>query len=307
MGTQTSRIRLAVTTGDPFGIGPEVTAAAVRNLDVAADVTVFGADDLPGARCVGIPVAGPGPDPAGPSAAGGQASLEALRQALAACRKGEFDALVTAPISKESWALADGPTDGHTPHLGRFFGVESPLMVFTWDQDEPVVALLTHHIPLRAVASTLTSARVEAAVRRLHAGLIRDFGRPDPAIGVCGLNPHAGEHGLLGTEEADFIEPALERLSADGIRALGPIPGDTAFAWRDRYDAILALYHDQGLAPVKALAFRTAVNVTLGLPIVRTSPAHGTAFEIAGTGRADPTSMGQALAWAIRLAAQRAR
>ena len=122
-----------------------------------------------------------------------------------------------------------------------------------------------------------------------------------PTIGVCGLNPHAGEHGLYGTEESDFVEPALERLKDDGIDVAGPLPGDTAFAHRDRYAGILALYHDQGLAPVKALAFDRAVNVTLGLPVVRTSPAHGTAFDLAGTGRADPSSMRAAPAWAVRL------
>jgi len=286
----TPRLRLAVTTGDPFGIGPEVTRAALEDPPEEVDLTVFG--ELDPAR----------PDRPGPSAEGGRAALDALDAALAAIRAGTQDALVTAPLSKESCALADGPVDGHTPYLGRFFGVAAPLMSFAWDDDEPVVALLTHHIPLRAVCATLTSAKVEAAARRLDQALRRSWGLAEPRLGVLGVNPHAGEGGLLGTEEADFIAPAVERLRETGLAVDGPLPGDTAFAIRDRYDGLLAMYHDQGLAPVKALAFPRAVNITLGLPIVRTSPAHGTAFGMAGTGRADPTSMKEAVRWAARLA-----
>ncbi len=309
MGTTKHRLRLAVSAGDPFGIGPEVVCAAHIPDDVK--LTVFGPaallPHLPAvARVVDVPVATTAGEPTrGPTAAGGDCSRRALDAALEAIRAGECDALVTAPISKESWALAGAPCDGHTPYLGDFYDVPDPLMVFAWDRAEPVVALLTTHIPLRAVAATLTSAKVEAAVRRLHAGLERDFGIATPRIGVCGLNPHAGEAGLLGTEESDFIAPALDRLRADGFTVLGPLPGDTAFAHRDRYDAILAMYHDQGLAPVKALAFATAVNITLGLPCVRTSPSHGTAFDIAGQGRGDATSMSAALAWAAALARAR--
>jgi 4-hydroxythreonine-4-phosphate dehydrogenase len=168
-----------------------------------------------------------------------------------------------------------------------------------------VVALLTTHIPLRAVPSTLTSDRVERAVRLLDRALRASFGRTEPRIGVLGLNPHAGEGGRLGTEEADFVAPAVERLRSSGLLVDGPLPGDSAFAARRRYAGLLALYHDQGLAPVKALAFDRAVNVTLGLPAVRTSPCHGTAFDLAGRGLADPASMKAALRWAVRLAGAR--
>jgi 4-hydroxythreonine-4-phosphate dehydrogenase len=303
MAPKTHPVRIALTMGDPLGIGPEVALAALR--DTTAEVTVYGDPALfPGvARIVPVEVGGGHRAPRGPSAAGGRASIRALDLALADLKAKRSDALVTAPISKESWALAEGPVDGHTPYLGRAFGVEDPLMAFVWDDAEPVVALLTTHIPLRAVASTLTGAKVERAVRRLHEALVTRFERPRARIGVLGVNPHAGEGGLLGTEEDDFVGPALDRLRAEGLSVEGPLPGDAAFAVRRQYDALLAMYHDQGLGPVKALAFDRAVNVTLGLPVVRTSPAHGTAFGIAGKGAADPSSMRAALRWAERLTA----
>jgi len=302
MGAQGRILRLAVTAGDPFGIGPEVCLKAMAGIE--AELTFYGdARGLRGARrVVDVPYEGAAPVPAGPSANGGKASLDALARALDDIKAGRQDALVTAPISKESCALAGGEADGHTPLLGRAFGVREPLMAFAWDDDEPVVALLTTHIPLRAVPSTLTSDRVEGAVRLLHRSLTGGFGRATPRIGVLGLNPHAGEGGLLGTEESDFVEPAVARLRAEGLDVEGPLPADTAFARRKRYAGLLALYHDQGLAPVKALAFDRAVNITLGLPVVRTSPCHGTAFDIAGKGVADPSSMRAALRWAMRLA-----
>ena len=302
MDPKKSTIRIALTAGDPFGVGPEVALAALAAVP-DAEVTLYGDPaKLAGApHVVAVPVEGEPPAEPGPSAAGGRAALRALDLALEACRAGRHDALVTAPISKESCALAEGPVDGHTPYLGRFFGVAEPLMAFVWDPREPVVALLTTHIPFRAVPASLTSDRIERAVRRLHGALKGPFGRVDARIGVCGLNPHAGEAGLLGTEESDFVAPAVERLQEAGLNVSGPLPGDTAFAIRDRFDGILALYHDQGLAPVKALAFDRAVNITLGLPIVRTSPAHGTAFDLAGSGRANPASMRAALEWAERL------
>jgi 4-hydroxythreonine-4-phosphate dehydrogenase len=301
MGAQ-KVVRLAVTAGDPFGVGPEVILHAIAGVE--AEITIYGDPrSFPG--CAGVeavPFAGEVPERRGPTAEGGKASLEALRRALVALREGRHDALVTAPISKEAWALGGGPVDGHTPYLGRFAGVEHPLMAFVFGEREPVVALQTVHIPLRAVAASLTSDRVERSVRTLGEALARRFRRSDrPRIGVLGLNPHAGEGGRLGTEEEDHIRPAVARLREEGWDVEGPLPGDTAFALRGRFDGLLAMYHDQGLAPVKALAFRTAVNVTLGLPFVRTSPAHGTAFELAGTGRADPESMRHAILWAVRL------
>ncbi len=301
MAPKTHPVKIALTMGDPFGIGPEVAVAALR--DTGAEVTVYGDPALfPGvARIVPVPVEGERPARPAPSAAGGRASLRALDLALDAVKAGRHDALVTAPVSKESLALAEGPVDGHTPYLGRAFGVLDPLMAFVWDDAEPVVALLTTHIPLRAVVSSLTGGKVERAVRRLHEALVTRFRRPRARIGVLGVNPHAGEAGLLGTEEEDFLAPALDRLRAEGLAVEGPLPGDATFAVRGRYDAILAMYHDQGLGPVKALAFDRAVNVTLGLPVVRTSPAHGTAFGIARTGTADPSSMRAALRWAERL------
>jgi len=271
-----------------------------------AEVTIYGDPALFPEKVRVVPIPSPTPLPTvrEPTEEGGRAALAAIDAAIAAVRAGEHDALVTGPISKQACVLAGGPGDGHTPLLGRAFGAE-PLMTFVWDDDEPAVALLTHHIPLRAVPSALTSERVELAVQRLVKGLVGDFGTAQPRIGVLGLNPHAGEGGRIGTEEEDFVVPALERLRSAGFDVEGPLPGDAAFAHRQSYDGILALYHDQGLAPVKALAFDRAVNVTLGLPVVRTSPAHGTAFDIAGLGQASPDSMIAAIRWAIRFARRR--
>ena len=239
-------------------------------------MTVYGDPEQFGDAVRVVPVPAP-PGPAAPSAAGGRAALSALELAIAAIQRGEHDALTTGPISKQACGMADGPIDGHTPLLGRAFEAE-PLMTFVWDENEPAVALLTHHIPLRAVPASLTSDKVERAAHTLRAA---GYER----IAVLGLNPHAGEGGRLGTEEIDFIAPAVQRLAAEGLTVFGPLPGDAAFAHRERFDAILALYHDQGLGPVKALAFDRAVQVTRGLPVVRTSPAHGTAFDIAGRAR----------------------
>jgi 4-hydroxythreonine-4-phosphate dehydrogenase len=303
MAPKTHPVRIALTMGDPFGIGPEVALAALR--DATAEVTVYGDPALfPGvARIVPVPVEGGRPARPGPSAPGGRASLRAFDLAIADLKAGKQDALVTAPVSKESLALAEGPVDGHTPYLGQAFGVPDPLMAFVWDDAEPVVALLTVHIPLRAVPSSLTAGKVERAVRRLREALVTRFARPRARIGVLGVNPHADERALLGTEEDDFLAPALDRLRAEGLDVQDPLPADGAFATRRAYDALLAMYHDQALGPVKALAFDRAVNVTLGLPVVRTSPAHGTAFPLAGTGTADPSGMRAALKWAERLAA----
>jgi 4-hydroxythreonine-4-phosphate dehydrogenase len=302
MGTAKDPLRIAMSAGDPFGVGPELCRKALEACD--CELRIFGDPaqfpDVPAGQLVAVPVEGDAPDRPGPSAAGGDASIRALQAALESIRDGECGALVTAPISKESWGLAGGAIDGHTPYLGAFFEAE-PLMTFVWDETEPLVALLTTHIPLRAVPATLTSARVERAVRIVDEALRTRFAREKPLIGVLGLNPHAGEAGLLGTEEIDFVSPAIERLAEGGVRVEGPLPGDTAFAIRHRFDALLALYHDQGLAPVKALAFESAVNLTLGLPVIRTSPCHGTAFDLAGTGRADPSSMLAAVEWAARL------
>jgi 4-hydroxythreonine-4-phosphate dehydrogenase len=305
MGTTTHKVRLAVTAGDPFGIGPEVIVSSVAGID--AHITIFGdpaqfpTSQLPhDAVVVPIPTGAKVPEPRAASEPGGRAALACLDAAIDAIKQGRHDALVTGPISKEACALSEGPADGHTPILERAFDARA-LMTFVWDESEPAVALLTHHIPLRAVAATLTSDKVEQAIRTLHGSLKRIRGNDNPNIAVLGLNPHAGEGGRMGTEEIDFIAPAVERLRGEGLRVEGPLPGDSTFAHRSRFDGILAMYHDQGLAPVKALAFDRAVQVTLGLPVIRTSPSHGTAFDIAGQGVASANSMRAAMNWAIRL------
>lgn len=306
MGTSKITTRIAVTAGDPFGVGPEVCLAAYEHFKgQKIELTIFGDPvqlagvDAP--HLVAVPIDGEPPHKPGASATGGSASIKALDQALASIDASKHDALVTAPISKESWSLAGGDADGHTPYLGTHFKTQ-PLMTFVWSPTEPAVALLTTHIPLRAVPATLTSQKVERAVHLLHKELVTRFDKRNPRIAVLGLNPHAGENGLLGTEELDFVAPAIDRLRNEGLSVEGPLPADTAFACRENYDGILALFHDQGLGPVKAIAFERAVNISLGLPVVRTSPCHGTAFGIAGTGSANPASMIAAVEWAARLA-----
>jgi 4-hydroxythreonine-4-phosphate dehydrogenase len=304
MGTTTRKIRLAVTAGDPFGIGPEVIVGAMADelLQAKADITIFGdPSQFPAdSTVIAIPTGAAIPHPRAASEPGGRSALACLDAAIASVKRGEHDALVTGPISKEACALAEGPADGHTPILERAFDAKA-LMTFVWDEGEPAVALLTHHIPLRAVAATLTSDKVEQAIHTLHSALRSSRKISDPTIAVLGLNPHAGESGRMGTEEIDFIAPAVERLRGEGFRVEGPLPGDSTFARRRQFDGILAMYHDQGLGPVKALAFDRAVQVTFGLPVIRTSPAHGTAFDIAGQGIAKPDSMRAAMQWAIRL------
>lgn len=243
------------------------------------------------------------------TAAGGALSFQYVEDAIADAKRvpGDplrADAIVTTPISKEAWALAGhGEFPGHTELLAARLGAERAAMMF---EAEPLrVVLVTTHIPLSEVARAVTAERVLDVIEMGHEACVR-LGIAKPRLAVCGLNPHAGEHGLLGDDEQRVIVPAMERARAKGIDVLGPFPGDTVFNAAvkrpPRYDMVVAMYHDQGLIPVKLLAFDRAVNVTLGLPTVRTSPDHGTAFDIAGRNLADPGSMGAAIDQAVRMA-----
>ena len=287
--------RIAVTLGDPAGIGPEIAAKAAIHPRVreVCDPVFYGAIDT---RAF----------PAGTvSAEAGRSAYDAIVAAVADAMAGRVDGVATAPISKAAFALAGLPWHGHTELLAHLTGAPSVAMMFYAEALRVVLA--TIHEPLAAIPRLLTRATVERIVG-LSARELPRFGFARPRLAMCGLNPHAGEGGVLGTEEQQVIQPALDACRAEGIDVAGPFPADTLFvrASRGEFDAVIACYHDQGLIPVKLLAFGKAVNVTLGLPIVRTSVDHGTAFDIAGTNKADPGSMVEAICLAARLAAARA-
>jgi 4-hydroxythreonine-4-phosphate dehydrogenase len=310
--------RLAVTLGDPWGIGPEVTAAALRDarVKVAATWVVLGKPGGDGAKAGGAK--DPGVTPAttpGPTAHAGELSFRAVERAIDLCKLPPSDparchGLVTAPISKEAWALA-GHTKyhGHTELLAERFNAPRSAMYFHGPALKVVLA--TVHIPLAQVPAALTTERILATIELGHHACV-ELGIPRPRVGVCGLNPHAGEHGLLGAEDDGVIAPAVAAARAAGVDASGPWPGDTVFlaaaappAGKGKFDLVVAMYHDQGLIPVKLLDRERTVNVTVGLPVVRTSPAHGTAFDIAGRNVADPSSMIEAMLLAARMASAR--
>jgi len=217
--------------------------------------------------------------------------IETIKVAVEGCRHGEFDALVTGPVHKGNINDAGIPFTGHTEFLAAASGAPQPVMMLACPGLR--VALTTIHLPLAQVPRAITRERLTAVIEVLHADLKRKFGIADPVILVCGLNPHAGEGGHLGREEIEVIGPVLDTLSARGMRLRGPVPADTAFipAQLAGVDAVLTMYHDQGLPVLKHHDFAHAVNVTLGLPFVRTSVDHGTALELAGTGRADVSSL----------------
>jgi 4-hydroxythreonine-4-phosphate dehydrogenase len=233
--------------------------------------------------------------------------LDLLREACAGCQQGWFDALVTAPVHKGIINDAGIPFTGHTEFLARLTGAQTPVMLLVAGQLR--VALVTTHLPLKAVPAAITRERVETTARILDDGLRRRFGIASPRIVVLGLNPHAGESGHLGTEEIEQIDPAIGALRTAGLTVTGPVPADTAFieANLQDVDAVLAMFHDQGLPVLKHRGFGNAVNVTLGLPVIRTSVDHGTALDLAGTGRADAGSLRAAVALATGMAVTTSR
>ncbi|MCU0250174.1 MAG: 4-hydroxythreonine-4-phosphate dehydrogenase PdxA [Vicinamibacterales bacterium] len=283
--------RVAITIGDPAGIGPEIAAKAAahpRVIEVCTPV-LYGRIYSPGVEAGTL------------SAEAGRTAYGAIVAAVEDAMAGEVDAVATAPINKAAFALAGLPWRGHTELLAHLTGAPSVAMMF--HADALRVVLATIHEPLASVPRLLTREVVEGVIR-LAARELPRFGFSLPRLAMCGLNPHAGEGGVLGDEEQRVIEPAIAACAGDGIRVAGPYPADTLFvrASRGEFDAIIACYHDQGLIPVKLLAFGKAVNVTLGLPIIRTSVDHGTAFDIAGRNAADPGSLIEAVRLAARLA-----
>ena len=294
------RVRVGITVGDPAGIGPEIAEKARVDPRVQAvcEPVVFEPASLDGIH--------PGED----SAAGGRAAYDTLLRAVEAARQGQVDAIATAPLSKRAFALAGLPWKGHTDLLAHLCGVEHVRMLFYaaahGDRRALCVTLATVHVPLADVPRLLTTAGVARTIRMTSEWLV-GLGVAAPRVALAGLNPHAGEAGLLGTEEDTVLRPAVAAARAQGVEASGPFPADTIFvrATRGEFDAVVACYHDQGLIPVKLLAFGEAVNVTVGLPIIRTSVDHGTAFDIAGRGVADHGSMVSAIQLAARLAEAR--
>jgi 4-hydroxythreonine-4-phosphate dehydrogenase len=295
-------IRIGITCGDVNGIGPEVALKAVsKGWKKPVKFTFIGPDPVSGcSNHWKIPFNG--------KITSGKITAEASKTAVAAieravrgCLDGELDAMVTAPICKEGLKLADINYPGHTEMIAELTGTKRYGMMLMGKGLR--VMLATRHLPLHAVAAALTKENVLEAIE-LTGEALKWFGLADGRIGVCGLNPHAGDGGALGDEEAKVIAPAIKTACAKGFNAVGPVPADVIFfqTLEGQFDAVVAMYHDQGLGPLKMHAFDCGVNLTLGLPIVRTSPDHGTAFNIAGKGIAKPDSMIAAIETAIQLA-----
>ena len=293
---------LAITAGEPAGVGPEL-CNALAGTQYEKDVVIIGDRRQIDDRLAVVDLPYPyDVTPGKPSPDNAATLLESLRVAAEGCLDGRFAAMVTAPVAKNVIADSGVPFTGHTEYLAAVTGSAQPVMMLV--AGDLRVAVATTHLPLRDVAGALDATTIERVARTLHADLQTKFGIDDPEILVCGLNPHAGEGGLLGTEELDYIAPLLERLRDEGLNLRGPLPADTAFTpAAGPRDAVLAMYHDQGLPVLKYAGFGHSVNVTLGLPIIRTSVDHGTAFDIAGTGKADPGSLIAAVELAAQLAA----
>ena len=324
---------LAVSLGDPAGIGPEVVGKCwdhrgqfglppfvaigdPRSLAAVWDGPIVTIDDpreVDSAFDVGLPLwpisAASGDVPGCPSVAGAHCSLDALELAVGLARSGTAAAVVTGPVSKEQLYRIGFAHPGQTEFVAERCGVAPSNVAMMLAGPSLRTVPVTTHLPLAEVAGTLSISLIEARGRAALRGLQRNFGIAEPRLAVAGFNPHAGESGALGREEIELIIPAIEALRAEGWDVTGPHPADTMFhaAARARYDAALCMYHDQALIPLKALHFEDGVNITLGLPIVRTAPDHGTAFDIAGADRADPRAMAAAIRQADASAALRAR
>jgi 4-hydroxythreonine-4-phosphate dehydrogenase len=334
---------LALTMGDPAGIGIEITLAAWRgrtglslpafclfgDAEVVAGRAIQCGIDVPVCRVSSLQEAAacfpaqlpvwhvPGAAasvPGKPDARNGRAVIAAIDLAVSAVVRGDAAALVTNPIAKHVLHESGFRHPGHTEYLGALAAEHNPGRTFTpvmmLAADDPLIRVvpLTVHEPIARVPGLITQALIIETTRITHRALVEQFGIARPRIAIAGLNPHAGEHGSIGTEDRDIIAPAIARLLAAGLAVSGPHSADTLFHGpaRATYDAVIAMYHDQALIPIKTLAFDTGVNLTLGLPFVRTSPDHGTAFDIAGRGTASPSSLIAALKMAAALGAKRA-
>ena len=313
---------LALTMGDPAGIGPEITLAAWHARKAAHPFVVLGDPTLyPGRLIVAsaaeaasvfphalpvlpIPLASPA-IPGRPNSDNAAAIIASIERAVRLTEAGETAAVVTNPIAKSVLYAAGFPHPGHTEFLAELTGAKLPVMMLA----SPMLRVvpITIHVSLADAIRTLTTDCIIETARITAAALRRDFGIANPRLAFAGLNPHAGEDGAMGDEEARIIRPAMQTLAEEGITVLGPYPPDTMFTPRARkgYDVAMGMYHDQVLIPIKTLDMDGGVNVTLGLPIIRTSPDHGTAFDIAGKGLADPSSLLAALDLAAELASHK--
>ncbi len=323
---------IGISLGDVTGIGPEVTLKALA-AELAADSTRYlligdaehvrrldqklglnlplephDGKDTPGRifLCRPLPEAlAPDLTPGAPAAA--RAAVAWVRDAAERCLRRELDAMVTAPVNKEAIVRAGQAFVGQTEFLSQLAGTERTAMMLLGQDDRGRclrVVLATTHVPIKLLSDSLTRPKIELAIE-LATQACRDLGLPRARVAVCGLNPHAGEGGKMGTEELTTVGPAVQAARQRGIDVVGPLSADALFyhAYQGAYDAVVAMYHDQGLVPLKMIGFETGINWTLGLPFIRTSPDHGTAYDIAGQGKANPSSM----VAAIRLAKQLAR
>jgi 4-hydroxythreonine-4-phosphate dehydrogenase len=311
---RTPRPRIGITVGDPAGIGPEVVAAALRAFaGQDLELRVYGdaaAVTRAGGVLKGIAVrdtASARVEPGRPDPAAAAGIVAAVKAAARDCLAGELDGMATAPLSKEVIGAGGFSYPGHTELLEEVAGSGRAVMLLVGRGLR--VALATIHCALREVPARLTREHLVGVLEVMHRDLASRFRISAPRIAVCGLNPHAGEGGRFGDEEVTTITPAIDVARARGVDARGPFAGDSLFhrAIAGEFDAVLAMYHDQGLAPLKTHAFGQAVNVTLGLPLVRTSVDHGTAFDIAGKGKADPSSMIEAVRLAVEISRNQAR
>ena len=326
---------IGITMGDLNGIGPEIIVKALSDpyIRSMAEFVIYGTEShlQAAANKCGIDrfwVSQPSekldtdlvkgvvladyqfeykPDIKKPDRESGEASLKFCNDAIDAALRNDIDAIVTAPINKLSWKLAGAKWPGHTELLAEKCGTDQKAMMFVAGKIK--LALATIHEALFDVKHRLDIASVANSIRLLNQALINYFGINKPSIAVAALNPHAGEEGRFGDEESTIISPAIELAIEEGVNASGPFPADTLFlkASRGDYDGVVAMYHDQGMIPVKLMAFADAVNVTIGLPILRTSPAHGTAFDIAGESIADASSMKRAIEVAVKMAILRGK
>lgn len=292
---------LVVTAGEPAGIGPEL-CSSLADSPYASDIVVVGDASLLDDRLQVVDMPFPAPVIHGqPDPANAKTLLDGLTHAVEGCLAGRYSGMVTAPLAKSVIADSGIPFTGHTEFLAELTKTDLPVMLLV--AGDLRVALATTHLPLREVPDSISKEGLTRVIRILHDDLRSKFGIDEPQIVVCGLNPHAGEGGYLGKEDDAIIAPVVDELSRQGLKLRGPLPADTAFTPAAGHkDAVLAMYHDQGLPVLKYAGFGHAVNVTLGLPIIRTSVDHGTAFDIAGSGKADTGSLMAAIKLAKTMA-----
>lgn len=326
--SQNDLCRVALTLGDPAGIGPEICMRILQQRPLASNIalTVIGSAavlrwiqdqldtsielktckkpaNIPGTYCVmdRDNVSTKVCRRPAPTREGGSASLDYITTGVKQIQAGRADVLVTSPINKKAIDAAGSPFPGHTEMLGAMTDVPDPVMMLMNSQLK--VTFATKHVALKNVPDQLSRETIQHTATTMADSLTSDFAIGQPRVGICALNPHSGDQGRFGNEEAELIQPAITEARASGYTIDGPYPSDTLFAraLNDEFDGIVAMYHDQGMIPIKLMGFKAVVNVTLGLPFVRTSPGHGTAYDIAGTGTADPASTLQAIRTGVRM------